>query len=392
MRVIVLMNSLYTGGAEFSTLSFYQWFRQQGHQVELVCVKQASPAYDPLKFGFDQVHYLSGSFLKKVQSFNKLVRRYQPEIVHSVLFDANLVGRLSRMWKRNFIHLESLVNEMYSDYRLADPRVKKWKLEGYRWLDKITQPWGVDHFHANGEAVATHYKEKLSINPKRITVIHRGREPNQYVGDDQNHERIRKELRTGNRLLLIHVGRHEYQKGQDVLLDAIDLLGEWKKKIQVVLVGREGNYTELIKEKITSCHLESIVVMAGHRNDAAELLAAADIFVFPSRFEGLSGALIEAEAAGLPIVCSDIGNNREVVSEANALPFAVNNADEMAKQIAKLLNDKSLREQMGKASRAIFNQRFYLEKSHLRMEQLLVHLVGGRWGEEDPIVHAYPWP
>ena len=78
----------------------------------------------------------------------------------------------------------------------------------------------------------------------------------------------------------------------------------------------------------------------------------------------------------MPVVCSAITNNQEVVREnENALLFPVNDVDAMAVQIEKLLRDKPLREKMGTASLKIFNERFQWEKSHRRMEELLVRLV-----------------
>lgn len=374
---MVLMNSLYTGGAEFSTLTFYQWLRQQGHQVELVCVKQASPAYDPSQFGFETVQYLpAGSFLKRVQTFGRLVKQFKPDIIHSILFDANMIGRMSRMWKRSFIHLESLVNEMYSDHRLADPNVTRVKLFGYRLLDKVTQRWGVDHFHANGLAVAQHYEKKLGISSNRITIIPRGREANRFVGDEKNREQVRRVLQTKDRFLMIQVARHEYQKGQDVLLEAMASLQEDRHKIQLVMVGREGKLTDVIRKKITASDLDACVTLLGHRTDVSSLLAAADGFVFPSRFEGLPGALIEAEAAGLPIICSDIANNREVaVENRNAFFFKVDDIPQLSQAIRTLLNNKEERNRMGKESLTIFSERFMLTNIHKEMLVLLQKLM-----------------
>jgi glycosyltransferase involved in cell wall biosynthesis len=379
MRILVLLNSLYTGGAELSTLSFYHWLRKKDHDIKLVCVKKAAPSYDPADFGFQDAEYLKGnSFLGRLMEFNAIVNVFQPHLVHSVLFNANMIGRMSRVQKRNFIHLESLVNEMYSSQRLSDPHITRMKLEGYRLLDKITQRWGVDHFQANGHSVANHYQKKLGISSERICVINRGRPVNPFVGDPENRNQVRATLLTGDRLLILQVGRHEFQKGQDVLVDAVARLGEWRDKIQVVLVGREGNLTSLIKEKIAAHQLEKCVQLVGHRKDVSELLAAADIFVFPSRFEGLPGALIEAEAAGLPIICTDIPNNREVADEnVNALLFPVNDAQRLAdciKQLAHL----PLSVRMGKESLRIFKERFGLEKIHQQMEQLFNRLTESR--------------
>src|SRR6185369_73475 len=128
-----------------------------------------------------------------------------------------------------------------------------------------------------------------------------------------------------------------------------------KTQIQVVLVGREGNFTSIIRDKIKTFGLETCVTIAGHRNDVSAVLAAADVFVFPSRFEGLPGVLIEAEAAGLPIICSDIPNNREVAQEGvNAVFFPLNDPAVLAEGVRKLVTDSDLRREMGKQSLAIF--------------------------------------
>jgi glycosyltransferase involved in cell wall biosynthesis len=377
MRVIVLMNSLYTGGAEYSTLSFYQYLKAKGHEIRLVCLKQAMPSYDPLQFGFAEVQYLTGNIFQRLKQMSALIRSFRPHVIHSILFDANLLGRFCRIRFRQVVHLESLVNEMYSPYRLNDPRVSRWKLEGYRLLDKLTHTLGVDHFQANGESVARHYQAKVGISAKCITVIPRGRPVNSWVGDSANRLQVRAELNTGNRFMLMHVGRHEFQKAQDVLIGALHLLDN-KSGVQLVLVGREGNFTNTLKQKIRDYHLEHVVNLLGHRADIPALLAAADVLVFPSRFEGLPGVLIEAEAAGLPIICSDIPNHREVVEEGkNALFFPVDDAQALASQITKLMADPGLRASMSVAGSRIFNERFSIGPIHERMEQLVMRVGRG---------------
>lgn len=377
MRIVLLMNSLYTGGAEFSSLQFYSWLKKESHDISIVCYKRAEPSYFIKDFGFEEVYYLPGdSFWARWQAFRSYVKKIRPNLVHSVLFEANIIGRLSRMFGGNFIHLESLVNEMYSENRYSDPQVTRLKLQGYRLLDYLTQLFGVDHYHANGESVAKHYRLKLFINKNRITVIQRGRSANAFINDSANKKKLLKELNGQGRLVLINVARNEYQKGLDVLLDSVSRLGVLSQKIKVVLVGREGKLSKIIRDKISMYKLEECVLLFGHRNDVPGLLAAADIFVFPSRFEGLSGALIEAEAAQLPIVCSDIPNNHEVVVEnKNALLFPVDDVEHLATQLRMLIEDEALRQEMGKNSLSIFEARFSLEKSHLRMKQLIESLI-----------------
>lgn len=380
MRVLVVLNSLYTGGAEFSTLLFYQWLQEKGNEIVLVCLKKSTPSFDPAHFGFSHVQYLSAhSYIGRVREFVSLIKRHKPQLVHSVLYDANMIGRGARVFNNHFVHLESLVNEMYSPHRLKDPNVNWIKLKGYQLLDRLTQGVGVDHFHSTGVSVAAHYRQAIGIRSGRITIIHRGRSENRFYGDVDTSRKLRESLGIDpGVVVMIQVARHEFQKGHDVLLQA---LSELDKSLQWIclLAGREGNLTTSIRKQIVELNLTEKVWILGHRDDVSQLMAMSDICVFPTRFEGLPGALIEAEAAGLPIVCSDIPNNREVVVEnENALLFPVDDVRQMAKQLEKLLTDTSLRQKLGASSLSIYKERFSMEKAHQRMETLVMELISKR--------------
>lgn len=378
MKIILLINSLGTGGAEFSTLTFYGWLKNSYEtDVKIVCFKKLETQYDPSNFGIANIIYIrENSFLKRLNCFNQIVKKYNPDIVHSVLFEANLLGRFSRIFKGGFKHLESLVNQTYSPYRLNDPNVNKFKLEIYRILDMITQKYGVDHFHSNGKTVAEHYQEKLHIKKDRITNIPRGRNKNQFLGCKIEDSEIIEGINLKDKVILINVARHEFQKAQDILLDALNIITELKGEYLLLLVGRSGETTSNIIYKIKKYQLEDNVIVLGYRDDVVKLLAASDIFVFPSRFEGLPGALIEAEAAGLPIICSDIPNNLEVVEENNnAMIFPVDNSIVLAKNIKRLVLDANLRKSMGGVSLDLFQEKFNIENVHKKMHSLLKSLM-----------------
>lgn len=378
MRIILLITSLGTGGAEFSTLQFYAFLKEENlAEIAVVCLKKAYPAYDHREFGLEEIHYLSGNnIVQRAKSFNLFVEEFKPQIVHSVLFDANLLGRISRLLKRNFKHVESLVNQTYSPFRLNDPNITPFKLQAYRFLDYTTQLFGVDHFHSNGQTVADHYSEILHISPSRITVIPRGRYPNPHLDDLIHRQKLRRELNPNNKIQIINVARHEFQKAQTVLLDAINELGHIQDKFILLLVGREGNATDDIKNQITKYKLQEKVILLGHRTDVPALLAAADIFVFPSRFEGLPGALIEAEAAGLPIICSNIPNNLEVViGGENAIIFEVDDHLKLSQCIEKLINNREKRRTMGAKSLEIFSKKFEIDIVHEKMFNLFQNIL-----------------
>ncbi|MES2411374.1 MAG: glycosyltransferase family 4 protein [Bacteroidota bacterium] len=377
MKILFVIDSFFTGGAEFSTLEIIRFLKEKGVQIHTCKLKDKLPQYDASLFGFDNSNITTlpkENFFAKRKALKSLIADFKPDIVHSVLFNSNLLVRSIRIFDSSFIHLESLVNHTYSKERLKDPRINSTKLELHRWLNRTTAFFGTDHFHPNGLSVSEHFQQKLSIPSKKMTLVHRGRNSKNYdvtpfpksefgIANDQ--------------LVLINVGRQDFQKGHDILLDSISLLPDSvKAKVVLVVVGREGNATASIQKLLVEKKLESNVMFLGHRTDVPALLKMADIFVFPSRFEGLPGALIEAEAAGLPIICSHLSMMLEVVEpNQNAITFDIDNTQAVTDAIVLLAENEKVRAQFAKKSRAIFEERFQIEAVHQSMYLLYKKLI-----------------
>jgi glycosyltransferase involved in cell wall biosynthesis len=377
MRVLLVMDSFFTGGAEFSTLEWFRFLQEKGIEIKIVKLQDKFPEYDYRVFGFPDAIITTlpqGNFFKKRKALQKILKEFQPDIVHSVLFKSNVLVRSIRMFANKFVHLESLVNHTYSKDRLKEPGITWVKLSGYQFLDAITCFLGTDHLHANGKSVADHYAKKLAVPFRKITIIHRGRKASDYLVNPVSRSNF--DI-TDSKIVLLNVGRQEFQKGQEILLNSLSLLPkDILEKCVVLFVGREGKATPLLKELVAKNSWNSYVQFLGHRTDIPALLKMADIFVFPSRFEGLPGVLIEAEAAGLPIVCTNLPMMLEVVEkERNALVFEPENELELANQITKLVENKTLRNDFSEHSKRIFKDKFQLETIHQKMFSLYTNLL-----------------
>lgn len=372
MRIVLVIDSFFTGGAEFSTLELFGFLKESKIEICICKTKEMHPEYDPETFGLDKknIHTLrTKSFFERRNELQKIISEFKPDVVHSVLLNSNLLVRSIRFFDKSFVHLESLVNHTYSSNRLNEPGVTKLKLNLYKWLDRITSYFGTNHFHPNSHSVAAHYQNELHINPSKMTVIHRGRNANRYeVALLLKSDFGIKE----NQLVFINVARQEYQKGQDVLLAAISLLPKHElDKVHFLIVGREGKATPMLEQQLVDRGIEDKVTFLGHRTDIPALLNMSDVFVFPSRYEGLPGVLIEAEASGLPIICTNLSMMLEVVKDnQNALTFELNNAEHLAEVIIKLLTDVDLRSRFAKKSKEIFNENFQLESVNFKMLSL----------------------
>jgi glycosyltransferase involved in cell wall biosynthesis len=178
--------------------------------------------------------------------------------------------------------------------------------------------------------------------------------------------------------VLVNVGRQEYQKGQRFLLEATAQLVPKHPRLKLVIAGRPGNASTELHRALDQLGIEERVKFLGHREDVPEILAAGDVFVFPSLYEGLGGSLIEAMALGLPIVASDIPAVRDVLEEnRNALLVSPASPEELAFSITRVLEDHELARRFRQRSVEIFHERFTLDKSAARMIQLYSWMVTG---------------
>lgn len=197
------------------------------------------------------------------------------------------------------------------------------------------------------------------IAPDRIHVLHNSLDPawGQRAGLDRDASAIRSTLPGhGVAPVLLCVGRLSKEKGHAILLEAVVRLRAALKRPELpipfalVLVG-DGPERASLEEQIRVHQLESLVVLAGQRRDVRPYFAAADLLVLPSLSEGSPNVLLEAMAAKLPIVTTNAGGVREIVSNAEtALIVPLNNPAEIAAALQYLIENPGVRN--GIATRA----------------------------------------
>ncbi|WP_162126255.1 glycosyltransferase family 4 protein [Flavobacterium phycosphaerae] len=373
MKVLFIQDSLGTGGAEKSNSELWYFLRENGVTIKVIVLEHRQKGIEKeiLENGFDITFIDNQKLWQQVGSIAQLIKEFQPDIVHSVLFRASLRTRLAKL-KTKFYHIESLVNCTYDPIRFADPKVNATALNLYKWLDKITTRKWTEEFIAITNEVREHYIQHLEIKPSKVSVIFRGRKANTFLQHKaQARKEITEELKFADTdIIVTHVGRQEYQKGHLSLLKAIKSIDEqlFADQVKFLFCGRDGNNTKEIETFLAKENLKTTILFLGHRHDVNKILAASDVFVFPSLYEGLGGSLIEAQAAALPIVCSDIKVFQEVVvSDKNALLFSLNDTAALAEKLLILTASKELRTQMGEESLKNFNQKFQLDNVNRQM-------------------------
>jgi glycosyltransferase involved in cell wall biosynthesis len=374
VRVLLAVDGLGTGGAERSLAELLPRLTDEGIDPTVVCLRHRREGVegDVVAAGFD-VRFLKGSNLvTRVVELSRIIERERPDLVHTSLVQASILGRLAAV-REPVPVLTSLTSTPYAPVRLRDPMIHRLPFAAVRTIDGWSARHLTDHFHAISQAVGTAAVRSLGISPGRVTVIPRGRDPARLGAPGQTRRgRVRRSLglRPDDEVL-IAVGRQEFLKGHRFLLEAAEMLRRSHPRLVVLVAGRRGTESDRLGRLHQRPGVRDVVRFLGYRDDVPDLLAASDLFVFPSLSEGLGGALIEAMALGLPIVASNIDAIREVVEpERNALLVRPGGTLELAGAVEALLDDPERREVFGVRSRWIFEERFTIDRSVERMIEL----------------------
>jgi glycosyltransferase involved in cell wall biosynthesis len=151
------------------------------------------------------------------------------------------------------------------------------------------------------------------------------------------------------------------RKGHRYLIEAIELLRKDYPHLRVVLFGRGALQPELEKE-INSLKLDNVIHFAGFRTDLPRWLGALDILAHPADMEGLGVSLLQASAAGVPIIASRAGGMPEAVSDGvSGVLIQPGDVTALVVSLRRLLDDEALRRQMGEAGRKRILSEFSVE-------------------------------
>jgi glycosyltransferase involved in cell wall biosynthesis len=369
-RVVHVIDGLGAGGAERSLVELLPVARAAGWASTVVCLHRRGEGVqsDAIRRGEDVRFLEARSLPQRVRALRRVLDDVGPDLVHSTLFAATVVARLACRDRRAPL-LTSLVNTPYATARLGDPNINVFSIRALRTLDRAMSRW-TDRFHAITGAVADAAVHDLGIPRDRITVIPRGRDARRLGAPTPTRRAAaRRSLGIGAATpLVVTVGRHEYQKGQVHLLRAATRVFAVHPDAVVLVAGRDGAASAELRRMHAELGLGDRVRFLGHRDDVPELLAAADVFVFPSLYEGLGGALIEAMALRLPVVASDIPAVREVV-EDGATADLVPPGDPIAlgDALVRLLGDADRMRAYGDRGGRRFEAEYTLATSTTRM-------------------------
>ncbi|RME32115.1 glycosyltransferase [Candidatus Woesearchaeota archaeon] len=278
------------------------------------------------------LHLTTWNFLLVLWRLRRLIKSVRPRLINSYLLHANIIARIVG----RLTGVKTIICSVRNIHR--DRPV-------WNALDRATS-WMVTRYTPNSRAVAAWLTNEVGIPEEKITVI-----PNcvdatlkERVAKTNRHAK-RRELGLQRERVALYVASFKKQKNHETLLAAFSKLpNEW-----VLLLAGDGPRKKEMEWLARRLRIAKRVRFLGNRADIPELLAVSDVFVFPSRHEGMPNALLEAMAAGVPVVCSDIPENKEVAGE-EALYVNADDAQGLANAILKAKKRTRLPERFSRAA------------------------------------------
>ena len=340
-RVCLLIGQLGLGGTEKQVVLLAQGLRARGIETSVCLLFEGGPREEALTaagvpvvhLGFPSSTTTLSSLPGSVAAFARLVgylRRERPDVLHAFLYHSYVTAAPAARLARVKVLVAG--RRSLGDFK----RGRRVLLALERVATSVT-----DLLVANAESVAEDTIRNEKVRTDKITTVYNG------LPDSAFEPATPAELVAESPVVLC-VANLKIYKGHRFLLDAVALLRDRNLPCTLALVG-DGPQRRALEEQAAQLKID--VRFLGTRTDVESLLARAYVVVLPSLHEGMSNAVMEAMAAGLPVVATEVGGTGELL-RGRGLLVPPSDAEALADGLGRVLGDPALAVRLGTAARA----------------------------------------
>jgi len=367
MRIAYLLTTLGMGGAERQVVALAQHMAERGHAVKLVVLmpRQAEEWPTELDVARLEISKKPLSLLVGLIKGRRALRAFDPNLLHSHTFPANLTARALRLLGSP-APLITTIHNVYEGgwqrmlaYRLTDP------------LSHCTT--------AVSRAAAERAVQLKAVPARKCQVVTNGIDLEGLLPDSMRREHLRAGMGVAENFVWLAAGRITPAKDYPNLLQAFSLLKRNDRPVELWIAGEGASgEVERMQGLAAELGLNDRVRWLGLRRDLPALMDAADSFVLPSAWEGMPLALGEAMAMEKPVVATDVGGVRELVGEAGAV-VAAGSPEGLAKAMRATMDQRpEERQALGWAARQRIQEYFAMDAKACAWEALYREVIKGR--------------
>jgi glycosyltransferase involved in cell wall biosynthesis len=354
MRVLYLSTSMGMGGADKQLLSAAQEMCSRGHDVLIVSLTSLGPMGQEARSSGIPTESLEmpRGFPdpRGLARLVRIVRAWRPDVVHSHMVHANLMARVLRL----FVPVPAMISTIHNIYE-GGPLL----MAGYRLTNGL-----VDHMTIVSQAAAERFVREGIVPKRLLRVVPNGIDTDRFRDVPlATREALRRSLGVEAGFVWLAVGRFETAKDYPNMLHAFAWVRQRYPETVLLLAGR-GSLQSETTALAESLGLGSWVRFLGVRHDVPELMSAADGYVMSSAWEGMPMVLLEAAAAGLPIIATLVGGNHEVVlNEESGILVPPRDPDALGLAMQRLVGlPEAQRRLMGERGREYVRAHYHLSR------------------------------
>lgn len=358
VKVLQFLSTAYQGGTELSLLSLVSKMDREKFETEVCFFYSEGPLTNSFSLQAVKVYHLGFgrlNILRVMVRLYKILKDGRYDLIHIYGLKANIAGRIIG----RLAGCRNIVTGLRSIY----PGNKKSRL--HLFLDRLTLP--LVKLYISNSRRGVEFLVKSGYPEAIFKVVHSGIDPERFC--------IKRGKIEGRCPVIISIGRLEKVKDHKTLLSALHILDKKGLDFSCLLVG-DGSLKKELVEFSHGLGLAERISFLGLRQDIPELLSVSDIFVLSSLFEGLPRAIMEAMAASLPVVATDVGGISELVEDGvTGILVPPGDCEAMASGIKNLLQDSDLRERMGASGLKKIKEEFSFEEMVHQMEKIYTQIA-----------------
>jgi glycosyltransferase involved in cell wall biosynthesis len=343
--IFLMIDSLETGGTERQFAELARSLRADHSPVHLGCLQKKGPFLEGL--GDIQQFDLGGSLYRpqSIRSRYQLMRRLR-ELDVAVAHSFDFYSNLTLVPAAKLARVPLVIGSLRQLGDLLTPAQFRAQLMVFLWCDRV-----VCNSHAAADRLL-----RAGLPESKVVVIGNALPPEAFAETAPAMTRAAGVLRVG----MIARMNASYKNHRE-FLRAAARVSRKLPNVEFVLVG-DGPLRSELEREAAELDLQGRIQFLGDRRDIAAVLASVDVSVVPSASESLSNVMLESMAAGVPLVATDVGGNRELADDGRALLVAPNDVEALAAGLERVLADAELRSTISVRAREFARANFSVER------------------------------
>lgn len=351
VKALFVIWSLETGGAERFLVSLIKYLDKTKFKPTVCCLNWEGIWAKELEDIDVEVIALNKRGKFDIASFIrlfKIIKKGKFDIVNTHLWAADVLGRLAAILAGTPVIITTAQN------------VDVWKNFLHRFTDRLLS-YRTTKLIAVSQEVKKYYNQAVGIPLNKIVVIPNAIEMEKFKNVSDISYLYDEFLLKKEDIVFVCIGRLTGQKGQKFLLEAVSFIKDKYPQLRLILAG-DGEDKEELYNISGRLNLDGQVIFGGYRKDIPQILNLADALILPSLYEGLPVCVLEAMAAGKPVIATKAGGTPELINDGETgFLVPTENPQALSSAIEKLVNLPDKGRMMGAKGREVVMNRFSIE-------------------------------